>query len=137
MKSRGHALISLAVAAAVWIVAPPASLLVLLVVVVGIGVGIDFDHFLVARLNTGSWRGVRRCLRNPAVIFLDQDEIFEEDALTRIQRLFSHTLIGGVVVGVAAVISVYWATVVAITVYTHVVADLFDDVRHQFDADPS
>lgn len=129
MYSRNHALISLVLAGGIAVVAPPTSLAVLVAVVVGVGVGIDFDHFLVARLNTGSWESVRRCVRDPSLVFLDQRAIFDEGDLTRTQRLLSHALIGGALVGGLATWSPYWCVVTALALYVHVVADLYADVQ--------
>jgi hypothetical protein len=43
-----------------------------------LGVGIDFDHFLIARLRTGSWRSFSDLLRNPVKAFTDQRSIFDD-----------------------------------------------------------
>lgn len=95
-----------------------------------VGVGIDFDHFLVARLNTGSWRAARRCLANPRLVFLDQSAIFEPREVLVLQRLLTHAVIGG------ALVLGLWlpgygtlAVVTAVVLYAHVLADLVHDNR--------
>ena len=95
------------------------------------GVGIDVDHFLVARLTTGEWTPLRRCLSNPRLVFLDQDEIFEPDAIWPLQRLLSHVLIAGVVVPALALWNVPMAVFVGAVLYFHLLADLVWDVYRQ------
>lgn len=136
MYSRNHAAISALLAVPILLAhEPPAHPVLVAVVVVAVGVGIDFDHFLIAWLNTGSTRSVRRVLANPRLAFVDQGAIFDVDEVTREQRLLSHALIGGTVTGALCFAApywssaTYWAVVVAVTLYVHVVADLYADVR--------
>ena len=92
-----------------------------------VGVGIDFDHFLVARLNTGSWASLRRALAHPATMVFDQAAIFAEDDLWAIQRLLSHVVIAGAAVAVLVAVSPYLAAFTALVCYVHVLADLLRD----------
>ncbi|MDS0282411.1 hypothetical protein [Haloarcula onubensis] len=94
-----------------------------------IGVGIDFDHFLVAWYNTGDPRAIRYCLRNPRVVVLDQESIFHEYELGKLDRLLSHTLIGGPLVVGLWLFTPALAALAAATLYVHVVADLVADIR--------
>lgn len=130
MYSRGHALLSAVIG--IPLAAGASSLTVatsLLGYVLLLGVGIDLDHFVIGRINRGDWTNARRCLRNPVLIFTDQSAIFDSGDIWRDQRLLSHLLIGGVLTVVLWSINVYWAFVSAVTVYTHVLADLYSDIR--------
>ena len=130
MYSRDHALLSAALGLVVAALAPPtASPVLLWAFVVALGVGIDADHFLVARLERGDWANLRRCLSNPRLVVLDQESIFEAGDLWRDQRLLSHALLGGALVAALWPVAGYWAVTAAVTVYVHVVADLYADAR--------
>jgi len=94
-----------------------------------IGVGIDVDHFLVAWYNTGDPRAIRYCLRNPRAVFTDQESIFHEYEISKLDRLLSHMLIGGPLVAVLWVFTPALAVLGAATLYVHVVADLVQDIR--------
>jgi hypothetical protein len=128
VKSSGHFLVSVVVGAAL---VPVVTLHPALVVglAVGVGVGIDFDHFLLARLNTGSWRALAGVVRNPRLVFAGQDDIFEQNEVWRIQRLLSHVVIGSVAVPVLVVFHRPVGIVVGASLYAHVVTDLVEDVR--------
>jgi hypothetical protein len=130
--SREHLLISLAVAAAVALAfGTPYSPVLLAGYAAAVGVGIDLDHFLVARLNTGSWDPVRRVLRAPATAMRDQSVIFETGEVWPIQRLLSHAVIGGVLVAALLPAAPALARFSALVVYAHVLADLAWDVRRE------
>lgn len=128
MLSKHHLLLSLAAGVALvpllpsiypwWFVVGVATVL---------GVGIDFDHFLVARLNQGDWRATVRGLRNPRLLFFDQANLFPDDALWARQRLLSHALIGSVLVGVFVLVAPWVALITAVTLWVHIVADLLWD----------
>lgn len=100
----------------------------LLMYVVVLGVGIDLDHFVIGRINRGNWSNLTRCLRSPSQIFVDQASIFEWGDIWRDQRLFSHLLIGGVLIIFVWIFSDYLAFVTAVTIYTHVLTDLYSDM---------
>ncbi|QIO21990.1 hypothetical protein [Haloarcula sp. JP-L23] len=131
MYSRDHAILSvLAGLVLVAVTTPPVHPAAVVVVAVALGVGIDFDHFLVAYLNTGSAKSTRRVLRDPRVVVTGQDDIFEEADLSKAQRLLSHVLIAGALVTALWLASApYWALVVGVTLYVHVVADLYADAQ--------
>lgn len=93
-----------------------------------VGVGVDFDHLLVARLNSGDWSALRRLLHNPSIVVLDQDAIFDDDLWAR-QRLLSHHVLGGFLVAALVPASVPLAAFTALILYAHVLADLVHDNR--------
>lgn len=136
--SKHHFLISLVVGLGAAALAPPAFAETLglgqtvAAVFVGayataLGVLIDLDHFLLARVNTGSWRAVRYCLRHPRAVFVDQRSIFEDGDVGVLKRLLSHVVVGGVLVTALAVVLPYLAVVSAATLYAHLLADLVWD----------
>ena len=138
MYSRDHAILSLLIAAAgLAVLDLPFSWPVALVVALVAGVGIDFDHFVVAALVTGSSKNVRRVLGNPTLVIVGQDRIFDAGDLTEEQRLLSHVVIAGVAVTALWFPARYWAFVVAVTLYAHVLADLVADVRVELAAEES
>lgn len=128
MYSRDHAIVSAAVGAAAVAVLPvPLPWWAAVGYAVVVGVAIDFDHFAVARLETGNWAALRRCLRNPKIAVLEQDEIFGPQDLWPLQRLLSHHLIGGVVVFGLWPVSEPLALFTAVVLYAHVLGDLVWD----------
>jgi hypothetical protein len=128
MYSRNHAIVMGLVAIPLAVFAPPeVPRLAVIGYVLALGVGIDVDHFLVARINRGTWDNLRRCVSDPSLVFTRQAEIFDRGDVWSDQRLLSHLLIGGVMVALWWVPSQYLAVVTAITIYTHVLADLFAD----------
>ncbi|MDS0221781.1 hypothetical protein NDI54_10530 [Haloarcula sp. S1AR25-5A] len=128
MYSRDHAIVSVAVGAAGVAGLPlPLPWWAAVGYAVVVGVAIDFDHFVVARLETGDWAALRRCLRNPKIAVLDQDEIFDPQDLWPLQRLLSHHLIGGVVVFGLWLVSAPLALFTALVLYAHVLGDLVWD----------
>lgn len=132
MYSREHALVSLLLAGAIVLAAPPpVHPAIVVAVVLAVGVGIDVDHFALALVNAGTTEPIRRVLRDPRIALFDQEAIFAEGELTHTQRLLSHAVIGGLVVGGLWLVSRYWAFVVGVTVYVHVLADLVADVRNE------
>lgn len=121
---------SLVVGVAIVLVAPPPVHPALVVaIVVAVGVGIDVDHFVLAGVLTGSTKNLRRVLRDPSIAVVGQEAIFDDEDLTEEQRLLSHVVIAGVAVAGLWFVSRYWALVVAVTLYAHVLADLYADVR--------
>jgi len=128
MYSRDHAIVSAVVGAVAAFGLPlPIPRWAAVGYAVAVGVGIDFDHFLVARLTTGDWAALRRCLGNPRLVFLDQSEIFEPLALWPLQRLLSHHVLGGVAVAALWTVSGPLALFTAIVLYAHVLSDLLWD----------
>lgn len=68
-------------------------------------------------------------LQNPGAVLFDQESIFQSHELTKLDRLFSHHLIGGVLVVGVWFVTPALAVLTAATLYVHVVADLVADVR--------
>ena len=137
--SRDHFLLSVAVGLAAGLYAGPDLLTGLgwVAFAAVIGVGIDFDHFVVAWYNTGDPRAIRYCLRNPRAVFTDQASIFHEYELGKLDRLLSHMLVGGPLVAALWVLNPTLALLATATLYVHVVADLFQDIRDVRGSTPS
>ena len=130
MYSRDHALVSVVVALLGTVALPlPVTWPVAVAYAVVVGVAIDLDHFVVARLTTGEWTAVGRCLRNPRLVVLAQDDIFDPGDLTPLQRLLSHHVIGGALVGGLWIVNEPLAVFTAVVLYAHVLADLVWDNR--------
>lgn len=134
MLSKHHLLLSIAAGGALLLFTPSTlPIWLVLGVATGMGVLIDLDHFLLARLNQGDWRALTRGLRNPRLLVLDQDQLFDVDALWARQRLLSHAIIGSVLVGglVAAgsrfALAPWVGLVAAVTLWVHLLADLVWD----------
>ena len=134
MYSKAHLLVSIVVGAAAAVVAsqPPVPAAATVGYAAVLGVGIDFDHFLVARLNTGDWGALLGVLREPRRAVFDQSAIFEEgEDVTKLQRLLSHVAIGGLLVAGLYVVLPYAAVLSAVVLYAHVLSDLYRDVRDE------
>jgi hypothetical protein len=130
MKSVTHAAISLVVAAlALAVTTPPVPVWVVVAAALVAGVGVDVDHFPLARYG-GDWGAVRRCLRDPRIVFLDQEAVFEDGEVGAVERLLSHAVVGGVAVPLVWLVSPYVAGVVAVSLYAHVLADLVGTTRN-------
>jgi hypothetical protein len=112
-----------------------------------LGVGIDVDHFLVARLNTGSWRALHGLAATPTRAFFAQDELFERGEVGVLDRLLSHVLIAGALVGGLLVVDALalapdslgidataLAVVGGVVLYVHLLSDLVWDI-HEAAAD--
>lgn len=94
----------------------------------GLGVLIDLDHFVIARLNTGSWEPFVRAIRSPAHSFVNQDDIFPEGAVTREDRVLTHLVVGGVLVAGIWPLHPDFAIVAAVVLYLHLLTDAIADV---------
>jgi len=127
MYSRNHALLSALIGVPIAINSPSYHPVIIWIYVVVIGVGIDIDHFVVARFNRGDWKNARRCLQNPSLIFVSQQAIFDSGDLWRDQRLLSHLIIGGMLTTSFLMIDLYWALGTGMTVYIHILSDLYAD----------
>jgi hypothetical protein len=97
-----------------------------------VGVLVDLDHFLIARLNTGSWRAVRHGLADPRILFFDQTAIFEDGEVGSLHRLGSHLAITVVLVGGLLVVRPYLALVTVVVLVGHMVCDVLWDYTHVF-----
>jgi len=94
-----------------------------------LGVGIDFDHFLLARLYAGDWRHLRYLLRNPIAAVTEQEGIFEDVRDMTLQRLLSHVLLGGALIGLTKRASGALGLVTTVVLYWHLLCDLLRDNR--------
>jgi hypothetical protein len=130
VRSKHHFLISLAVAAGAAVLLPSLHPATIVAIAVGVGVGIDFDHFLIARYNGDDWTAVRRCLRDPRIVFFEQGEIFDEGTVNAVERLLTHLVIGGVMVPVLWFWSPPIAAVAGVSLYAHLLADAISTVRN-------
>lgn len=135
MYSTHHAAISLVVGAGAVFALPAVSVfgvdvptVLLLAYAVAVGVLIDLDHFLIARVRTGTWDAAVFCLRNPTVVFTDQRRIFSPGDVGVLPRLLSHLLLVGLLVPLLALESVPLAVVTAAVLYTHLVCDVLWDI---------
>ena len=63
------------------------------------------------------------------MVFTDQESIFHECEIDKLDRLLSHMLVGGPLVAVLWVVAPTLAALAAATLYVHVVADLVQDIR--------
>ncbi|MFC4249302.1 hypothetical protein ACFOZ7_20620 [Natribaculum luteum] len=95
---------------------------------VAAGVLIDLDHFVIARIKTGSWDALRFCLENPRTALVDQDGIFERGDVGVLSRLLSHLVIVGVLAPVLALESTELAVLTAAVLYAHLVSDVVWDI---------
>ena len=128
MYSRDHAVVSVLVGAlGVAFLSLPIPWWVAVPLAVGLGVGIDLDHFLMSRLHTGDWRAVKRGLDRPSRFVFDQDELFGPTDLWPLQRLLSHHVIGGLLVGGLWPWSEPLALFAGLVLYAHVLSDLVWD----------
>lgn len=127
MYSIYHALISLGIGLLAVVTGAPYSPPLVLGYALAIGVGIDIDHFLVARLNNGDWRVLRRSLQQPRAIIFDQTALLEKSDVPPKQRLLTHTLLSGALVSLLVPFDVFIAILTAIVLYVHVLADLIAD----------
>lgn len=109
----------------------------ILTVAVATGVFVDLDHFVIARSRDGDWRAFRRLLANPTAPFGADQRLFADSDLDGLDRLVSHVLITGVVVPVLFVLSPALALVAAVSLYAHVLADVYATWKNSvvFDAD--
>ena len=89
---------------------------------------VDLDHFLIARLKTGTWDAVRFCLRNPTAAVADQSRIFGHGDVGVLSRLLSHLLIIGVLAPSLSLASVQLAILTGVVLYVHLVTDVIWDI---------
>lgn len=131
MRSPAHAAVggaaSLPLVLVLWPAATPRAAAAVWTYGLALSVLVDLDHFLLARMNTGDWRNLRRVLADPTIAVVGQDEIFDDGDITELQRLLTHHLLGGVVVAGALLVSPALAVFTAVVLYVHVVADLLWD----------
>jgi hypothetical protein len=131
MLTRHHALVSALVGVVLAVAVPtplPGPLLV--AGVTALGTLVDLDHFLIARVRTGSWGPLRRCLSDPRMALFDQDEIFDEGDVGAGTRLVSHVLVTGLLVGGLAFVAPSLALVAGVVLVAHVACDVIWDARY-------
>ena len=93
-----------------------------------LSVFIDLDHFLIARLKTGSWSYFTRAVRHPVWAFTEQRDVFP-DVEMRGDRLVSHVFIGYALFGLLRRASHLLAIFSAIIVTAHVLAVVLRELR--------
>lgn len=94
-----------------------------------LGVFIDLDHFLLARIYAGDWHHLIDALTDPIRAFVEQEAIFDDIRDMTRQRLLSHVLVGGTLVGLTRRLSRPLGIVTALVLYWHLVCDLLRDNR--------
>ncbi len=93
-----------------------------------LGTAVDLDHFLIARVRTGSWEPLRRCLTDPRMGLLEQDEIFEDGDVGTLTRLGSHLVITAALVAALALIERSLAVAAGVVLAVHVLSDVVWDL---------
>lgn len=93
-----------------------------------LGVLIDLDHFLIARLNVGSWEPAVRVVRSPVRSLADQSTIFPDRAISREDRMLTHLLIAAGLVTAGWWVRPTWGLVTAVVLYLHLLTDAAADV---------
>lgn len=137
MYSRHHLVVSTAIAGGFAL----ATDWGLLIVVYGALVGtlIDLDHFPIARYNRGDWHPLYFCLTHPRHAIVDQSEIFDDTDVLDSQRLFTHAILGGILVAITTPIHSGLGLVTAVIIYVHIIMDLIADLtrnHHQVSTAP-
>lgn len=135
--SSHHAVVSLAVGTPVAVAVAPVDVLgasipvaALVAYAVAVGVCIDLDHFVLARLRTGTWDALRFCVRNPRATLVSQDRIFDAGSVGILSRLLSHLVIVAVAVALTAAVDSGLAVLTGVVLYAHVLSDVAWDVRN-------
>lgn len=132
MRSRHHfpisALVGVVLVLALGVDAPAGVVLYAAL----LGTFVDLDHFLIARLRTGSWDSLLACLRDPKMALLDQSRIFETGDVGRWTRLGSHLVITATVGTLLALVAPTLALVSIVVLGVHIGCDLaWDTWRRQ------
>jgi hypothetical protein len=126
--TRNHAIVSAVIGLLLTVTTQGVAPELTVVSAVLAGTVIDLDHFAVARHQSGSWAAVRRGLADPRRFLTRQTELFEHGEVGVLQRLLSHTLVGGATVAAVSVVDQRVAFVVAVSLYGHVLTGLVADV---------
>ncbi|RRJ33489.1 hypothetical protein [Halocatena pleomorpha] len=93
-----------------------------------LSVFIDLDHFVLARYYTGDWDALLEALTTPKRALTSPEWLFS-DITMRVERLLSHTIIGGVLTVGSFLVAPFLAGLTALVVYTHVLCDLLRDTK--------
>lgn len=128
MYSRHHLIASTAIAGGFALTTNDGLLIILYGALVG--TLIDLDHFPIARYNRGDWQPLYFCLSHPRHAIFDQSEIFDETDVFDSQRLFTHAILGGVLVAITIPFHTGLGLVTAVIIYGHIVMDLIADLTH-------
>ena len=88
-----------------------------------LSVFIDLDHFVIARRKTGDWSHLRAAVAHPVRAFTRQKNVFP-DLWFPVERLLTHTVIGGALALLWLPVSGTVAVFTAVIVYVHLVADM-------------
>lgn len=83
------------------------------------------DHFSIARYNSGDWSALRSVLVRPSVVVLDQGAIFDDFRVWPLQRLLTHVVLGGLLVGSLVLVAPTLAVLSAVVLYAHVLMSVF------------
>jgi hypothetical protein len=94
-----------------------------------LGVLIDLDHFLIARVRVGDWHHLIDALRNPIEAIVEQEAIFEDVRDMTLQRLLTHVLVGGTLIGLMGERSGPLGRITTLVLYWHLLCDLLRDNR--------
>jgi hypothetical protein len=125
MKSVEHAAVGAVVSAVAVVFVPGVSLLgqaMLWSYGLLLSIFIDLDHFVIARVKVGDWHHLTDALGDLRVAFIDQELVFPDVSIT-VERLLTHLLIGGALVGTLVFVSVPLAVFTAVVLYAHIVCD--------------
>jgi hypothetical protein len=124
MLTRHHALVSVLVGVTLAVTVPtPLPNPLLVAGVTALGTLVDLDHFLIARVRTGSWGPLCRCLSDPRMALFDQSEIFDEGDVGARTRLVSHVAITGLLVGGLSVVAPSLALAAGTVLVAHIACD--------------
>ncbi|MFT4932951.1 MAG: hypothetical protein ACI91T_002854 [Natronomonas sp.] len=125
MRSRHHFPISVGVGLALAAVIDTPVPWVVTVAFAGLlGTFVDLDHFVIARVRTGSWDALTRCLADPRMALLDQDEIFDPGDVGSAARLATHVLITVALVALLAGPAPGLAVVAGVVLVVHILSDV-------------
>lgn len=130
MRSGPHLIISLSIGALLSAFLDSNISIFTLVAYAGVvGIAIDFDHFLIARWNSGSWEALLRCMRDPKIVFIDQDAIFQQREDLASQRLLTHHILGAILTVSTWIIEPTLGLITGVVLYGHILADIVYDIR--------
>jgi hypothetical protein len=128
MYSREHLAMSIVVGAAlVPLVETPLGPAGTVVFAGLVGTGVDLDHFVIARVRTGTWTPLRRAVSSPRLALIHQEELFEPGDVGTWERIASHLVIAIVLVGGLLPTAPSLGVVTAAVLGSHIAADILWD----------